>query len=91
MLPTEGANSQPMVLLFAERLVKYLIPSEGWRESSFSIKWTTPPGEGRIYGQAWFERLGTTVHFISVRMIDKEGQTIAIATATAHQSNGGTA
>ena len=90
LLPAGRAGNQALALLFAQQLIDYLIPPEGWRESSFSIKWTIPPGEGRLYGQAWFERFGTTVHFIAVRLVDESGQPIAVATTTAHHSNGGT-
>jgi len=44
------------------------------------------PLRGRIYGQAYLERPGTTVHFLRVRLFDEQGEPVLSGMATSHVS-----
>ena len=44
------------------------------------------PVQGRIYGQAYLERRGTTIHFLRVRLFDGQGEPILSGMATSHVS-----
>ena len=42
--------------------------------------------QGRIYGQAYLERRGTTIHFLRVRLFDGQGEPVLSGMATSHVS-----
>lgn len=42
------------------------------------------PIQGRVYGQAYLERPGTTVHFLRVRLFDEQGEPVLSGMATSH-------
>ena len=42
------------------------------------------PVRGRIYGQAYIERHGNTVHFLRVRLFDDQGEPVLSGMATSH-------
>ncbi len=42
------------------------------------------PLQGHVYGQAYQERRGTTVHFLRVRLFDEQGEPILSGMATSH-------
>ncbi len=42
--------------------------------------------QGRVYGQAYLERRGNTVHFLRVRLFDEQGEVILSGMATSHVS-----
>lgn len=44
------------------------------------------PIRGRIYGQAYFERPGTTVHFLRARLFNEQGEPVLTGMATSHVS-----
>ncbi|MCH7859122.1 MAG: hypothetical protein IID14_05410 [Candidatus Marinimicrobia bacterium] len=52
--------------------------------SSISIQRVEGPLSGPIYGQAWAERRGRTVHFLRVRLIDEQGEQVLTGMATSH-------
>ena len=52
--------------------------------SSISIQRVEGPLSGPIYGQAWAERRGRTVHFLRVRLIDEQGERVLTGMATSH-------
>ncbi len=54
--------------------------------SSISLKQIVPL-EGRIYGQAYIERRGITVHFLRVRLFDEQGEAVLSGMATCHVSS----
>ena len=73
-------------LLFAQQLIRQLIDEKVWSISSFSIDWPAALPRERLYGQAWLERKGATVHFIQIRFYDGNGTMSGSGSATAHQS-----
>ncbi len=77
---------EEMVIHFSRLLLEKTLPDDGWQWSAFSIEWSQALPQGRLYGQAWPEREGTTVHFGRFRLIDTEGRLIATGSATAHRS-----
>lgn len=44
------------------------------------------PIQGHVYGQAYLERQGTTVHFLRVRLFDEQGEPVMTGMATSHVS-----
>ena len=42
------------------------------------------PLQGHVYGQAYLERRGNTVHFLRVRLFDEQGEAILSGMATSH-------
>ena len=54
--------------------------------SSISLKQIVPL-RGRIYGQAYIERRGITVHFLRVRLFDEQGEAVLSGMATCHLSS----
>ena len=54
--------------------------------SSLYVQWINEAPAGRVYGQAWLDRRGTTVHFLRVRLCDDQGRVVATGMATSHLS-----
>ncbi len=42
------------------------------------------PLQGRVYGRAYIERRGATVHFLRVRLFDEQGEPVLSGMATSH-------
>ena len=78
-------GEQPEALaLFAQRLLVVAADEPEMPLSAFSIDWTPVSTSTVIYGQAWRERQGTSVHFLRFRLIDPAGETLGAGGATAH-------
>ena len=56
--------------------------------SSISMQEIEDTLSGRVYGQAWAERRGQTVHFLRVRLIDEQGELVLTGMATSHRVEG---
>ena len=78
-----GEQSEALAL-FAQRLLVAAADEPEAQLSALSIDWTPISPSAIIYGQAWRERRGTTVHFLRFRLIDPAGETLAAGVATAH-------
>lgn len=78
-----GVRAEALAL-FAQRLLIAAADEPEARLSAFSIDWTQVSPAAIIYGQAWRERRGTTVHFLRFRLVDPSGETYAAGGATAH-------
>lgn len=71
---------------FAHRLLGAVMPDGEWQLSSFSIDWSGLEPAGRIYGQSWLERPGTSVSFLRFWFCDRAGRLVATGAATAHNA-----
>ena len=76
------------LLPFVRQLLRTAAQGEGNDQlpelSSISIQRVEGPLSGPIYGQAWAERRGRTVHFLRVRLIDEQGEQVLTGMATSH-------
>ena len=75
-------------LLFVQHLARQLLEKIGGSLSAFSIDWAGSASGGRLYGQMWLEREGSSVHFLNGRLIAEDGALIAAYSATVHQVAG---
>ena len=75
-------------IIFAQHLARRLLEKIGGSLSAFSIDWAGSANGGRLYGQMWLEREGTSVHFLNGRLLAEDGTLIAAYSATAHNATG---
>lgn len=83
-LAAAAGDGRDAAVGFAQQLARQLIDKQVWSISSLHIDWVGSPGDGRLYGQMWLERKGTSVHFISGRLYSGSGLLVASCSATAH-------
>jgi len=83
-----GPESYDQVMAFAMALFRAAL-DEGSDSaappelSSLSLE-RLGPIQGRVYGQAYLERPGTTVNFLRVRLFNGQGEPILSGMATSH-------
>ncbi len=90
--PAEGpAPEAPddQLLPFVRQLLRTAAQGEGDDDqlpelSSISMQRVGGALSGRIYGQAWAERRGQTIHFLRARLIDEQGELVLTGMATCH-------
>ncbi len=91
--PTQPAEQ---VLLFAHRLMRAVVAKstndsktvDGRPLTSFTMDVMVAALHGRLYGQAWAEREGTTVDFLRYRILDDRAEPVVVGMATRHHSSG---
>ncbi len=81
------------LLPFVRQLLRTAAQGEGDDDhlpelSSSSMQRVEGTLSGRIYGQAWAERQGQTVHFLRVRLYDAQGELVLTGMATSHVVEG---
>ncbi len=95
-LGAEPTRPAEQVLLFANRLLQAVVARSendansdaGSPLSSFTLDVLVPALHGRLYGQAWAEREGTTVDFLRYRILDDRANPVVAGMATRHLSGG---
>lgn len=85
-----GPESERQVMAFVKALFSAALDedsstAEQLELSSLSLE-RLGPVQGRIYGQAYLERRGTTIHFMRVRLFDGQGDPVLSGMATSHVS-----
>ncbi|UCH62789.1 MAG: hypothetical protein JSU77_13550 [Fidelibacterota bacterium] len=85
-----GLESERQVMAFVMALFRAALDADSNTYSppeisSLSLE-RLGPIRGRVYGQAYLERPGTTVHFLRVRLFDDKGEPVLSGMATSHVS-----
>jgi len=85
-----GVDADEQVLAFATALLRAALDDGSGTDSLPSLSSLSlerlGPVRGRIYGQAYLERPGTTIHFLRVRLLDEQGEPVLTGMATSHVS-----
>ena len=95
-LGAEPSQPAEQVLLFAHRLMRAVVSQsvndsktvDGRQLTSFTMDVMVAALHGRLYGQAWSEREGTTVDFLRYLILDDRADPVVAGRATRHQSGG---
>ena len=90
-LAPDAPSPGESLLAFLHRLLAEVVqaedahgPSPDWSSLTVQPVANLSTLRGRIYGQAWAERRGRTVHFLRVRLFDAQGEVVLTGMATSH-------
>lgn len=84
-LGTSPEQPADQIVLFARLLLRAALQIDGRTLSSFTCELPAETPRGRLYGQAWVERPGTSVDFLRYRVLDDRARPVMVGMATSHR------